>query len=72
MKNFEIKFYIFVLAMIFIAFNGGFMVFDYQNLWVNGKLSILPFIGLFIHSSAIVITIIFCALRIADQNKKEN
>ena len=66
MKNLEIKFYIFVIAMMFIAFNVGFMVFDYQNLLVNGKLSILPFIGLFIHPSAIVITIIFCACRIND------
>ena len=72
MKNFEIKFYIYVIAMMFIAFNGGFMVFNYQNLWVNGELSIIPFIGMFVHSSAIVITIIFCAFRMAKQNKKED
>ena len=71
MKSIEIKFYIFVIAMMFIAFNGGFMVFDYQNLWVNGKLSILPVIGLFVHSSAILITIVFCAIRMAEHNKKD-
>lgn len=71
----EYKFYIILIGLMFIGFNVGFIIFDYQHL-VNqsvqfGKGTISPFgiIGIFVHSCAILGTLVFGYFRLKEANE---
>ena len=68
----EYQFYIILVGLMFIGFNVGFIIFDYQHL-INqsvqfGKGTISPFgiIGIFIHSCAILGTLVFGYFRVKE------
>lgn len=68
----EYQFYIIILGLMFIGFNVGMIVFDYQHLIYQsgyfGKGTIRPFglIGIFVHSCAILLTLVFGYFRIKE------
>lgn len=71
----EYKFYIILIGLMFIGFNVGFIIFDYQHL-INqsaqfGKGTISPFgiIGIFVHSCAILGTLVFGYFRLKEANE---
>lgn len=71
----EYKFYIILIGLMFIGFNVGFIIFDYQYL-INqsaqfGKGTISPFgiIGIFVHSCAILGTLVFGYFRLKEANE---
>ena len=73
----EIQFYIILVGLMFIGFNAGMIIFDYQHLinqsihFGKGTINIISFIGIFIHSCAILGTIVFGYFRIKEYNELE-
>lgn len=71
----EYQFYIILVGLMFIGFNVGFIIFDYQHL-INqaphfGKETINPIaiIGIFVHSCAILGTLVFGYFRFKEANE---
>lgn len=73
----EYQFYIILVGLMFIGFNVGMIIFDYQHLIYQsayfGKGTISPFgiIGIFVHSCAILGTLVFGYFRIKEYNELE-
>lgn len=71
----EYQFYIIIFGLMFIGFNVGMIVFDYQHLIYQsvqfGKGTISPFgiVGIFVHSCAILLTIVFGYFRFKEANE---
>lgn len=59
----EYQFYIILVGLMFIGFNVGFIIFDYQYL-INQ--SILGIIFIFVHSCAILGTLVFGYFRVKE------
>lgn len=71
----EYQFYIILIGLMFIGFNVGMIIFDYQHLIYQsayfGKGTISPFgiIGIFVHSSAILGTLVFGYFRLKEYSE---
>lgn len=71
----EYQFYIILVGLMFIGFNAGMIIFDYQHIIYQsvqfGKGTINPFgiIGIFVHSCAIIGTLVFGYFRIKEANE---
>ena len=73
----EYQFYIILGGLMFIGFNVGMIIFDYQHLinqsvqFGKGTISPIGLMGIFIHSCAILGTIVFGYFRIKEYNELE-
>jgi len=71
----EYQFYIILIGLMFIGFNVGMIIFDYQHLIYQsayfGKGTISPFgiIGIFVHSCAILLMLVFGYFRFKEANE---
>jgi hypothetical protein len=71
----EFQFYIILVGLMFIGFNVGFIIFDYQHLinqsvqFGKGTISIFGIIGIFVHSCAILGTLVFGYFRVKEANE---
>ena len=71
----EFQFYIILVGLMFIGFNVGFIIFDYQHLinqsvqFGKGTISIFGIIGIFVHSCAILGTLVFGYFRFKEANE---
>lgn len=68
----EYQFYIILVGLMFIGFNAGMIIFDYQHLinqsahFGKGTISPIAIIGIFVHSCAILGTLVFGYFRIKE------
>ena len=75
MKEFSVLYNYCIL--MFIGFNAGMIIFDYQHLinqsihFGKGTINIISIIGILIHSCAILGTIVFGYFRIKEYNELE-
>lgn len=71
----EYQFYIILVGLMFIGFNAGMIIFDYQHLinqsvhFGKGTISPIAIIGIFVHSCAILGTLVFGYFRLKEGNE---
>lgn len=68
----EFQFYIILVGLMFIGFNVGMIIFDYQHLinqaphFGKGAINPIAIIGIFVHSCAILGTFVFGYFRVKE------
>lgn len=62
----EYKIYIIIFGLMFIAFNAGMIALHCQTLMPHNQIWCM---GIFIHSCAILVTIVFCYFSYKEKDK---